>query len=225
MNADNDLRSAAEICGNSLTKELGMTEELFAFLNTLLRFNEEIEDRIPEYFTFHHLNLFAETAEFSHYYAAISTVLGIDIRTVSAMEDLNPIEEVLHPRLIALHSISSCFDWSEFDADASPELIVRTFLNEYNRIKSEQVAQAQQAVRALQKKTINLSETQALNYYVGGAGENTIVIVNAFGQSLAYWTMLVANLVKSHRVIIWLPRGNENLRGGAGQANPITVHV
>jgi len=203
-----------------------MTDELFAFLNTLLRFKEEIEDRIPEYFTFHHLNLFAEeTAEFSHYYAAIATVLGIDIRTVSAMEDLNPIEEVLHPRLMSLNSASSCFDWSEFDADASPELTVRTFLNEYNRIKSEQVAQAQQAVRALQKKTINLSETQALNYYVGGAGENTIVIVNAFGQSLAYWTMLVANLVKSHRVIIWLPRGNENLRGGAGQANPVSIHV
>ena len=84
-----------------------MTDELFAFLNTLLRFKEEIEDRIPEYFTFHHLNLFAETAEFSHYYAAIATVLGIDIRTVSAMEDLNPIEEVLHPRLRSLNSAST----------------------------------------------------------------------------------------------------------------------
>jgi pimeloyl-ACP methyl ester carboxylesterase len=206
-----------------------MTDELYVFLTTLLRFKEEIEDRIPEYFTFHHLNLFqpTETAEFSHYYAAIATVLGIDIRSVSTMEDLNPIEEVLHHRLMALDSDngSSCFNWGDFDAESTPELIVRTFLNEYNRIKSEQVAQAQQAVRSLQKKTINLSEAQALNYYVGGAGENTIVIVNAFGQSLAYWTMLIANLVKSHRLIIWLPRGNEDLRGGAGQANSISVHV
>src|SRR5437870_1811536 len=92
---------------NSLRpEEVGMTDELYAFLTTLLRFKEEIGDRIPEYFGFHHLNLYlpTETAELTHYYEAIATVLGINIRPVSAMEDLNPIEEVLHHRIMALRS-------------------------------------------------------------------------------------------------------------------------
>ena len=199
--------------------------ELHAFLTVLLRFKEEIEDRIREYFSFHHLNLFPSTeiVEFSHYYEAIATVLGINIRDVSAMENLNPIEEVLHYRIMALPSDREC-GWTNA-GDSDGEHIIRTFLNEYNRIKCEQLAQAQQAVLALQKKTIDFPEAQTLNYYVGGAGEHTIVIVNAFAQSLDYWTRLLANLLKSYRLIIWLPRGNEDLRGGAGQYNPVAVHV
>jgi len=197
-----------------------MTDELYALLTTLLRFKEEIEDRIPEYFSFHHLNLFSstETAELSHYYEAIATVLGINIRSVSAMQDLNPIEEVLHYRIAALHS-------ETITSDCDAERVIRTFLNEYNRIKCEQLAEAQKSIESLQKKAINLPDAQTLNYYVGGSGEDTIVVVNAFGQSLDYWTRLIANLVKSHRVIVWLPRGNEDLRGGSFQANPMTVHV
>src|SRR5262249_6297451 len=202
-----------------------MTDELYAFLTVLLRFKEEIEDRIPEYFSFHHLNLFlsTETAELSHYYQVIATVLGINIRSVSAMEDLNPIEEVLHHRIMALQSDREWGWTNTIEPDA--EHIILTFLNEYNRIKSGDLAEAQQAVQALQKKTIDLADAQTLNYYVGGAGETSIVIVNAFGQSLDYWTRLIANLVKSYRVIIWLPRGNQDLRGGSFQANPMTVHV
>ena len=210
-----------------------MTNELHAFLTTLLRFKEEIEDRIPEYFSCHHLNLFVptETAELTQYREALATVLGINIRPVFSMEDLNPIEEVLHQRIMALHSDgerSQDLDWAnvgDSEAQANRELVIRAFLNDYNTNKCEELAQAQQAVQALEKKTINLSEAQTLNYYVGGAGENTIVIINAFGQSLDYWTRLVANLMNSHRVIIWLARGNEDLRGGAFQSNPIAVHV
>jgi pimeloyl-ACP methyl ester carboxylesterase len=210
------------------SEEVGMTDELYAFLTTLLSFKEEIEDRIPEYFSFHHVNLClpTETAELTRYHEAIATVLGINIRPVSTMEDLNPIEEVLHHRIAALHFDRevSCFEPTASDCD-DREFIIRTFLNEYNRIKREQLAGAQQAIQALQKKTIELPQDQALNYYVGGAGENTIVIVNAFGQSFDYWTMLMANLLKSYRVIIWLRRGNEDLSGGAGPYNPITIHV
>jgi pimeloyl-ACP methyl ester carboxylesterase len=219
INGPTCYREVVLTSSNNDYEEMDMTDDLYAFLSALVRFKEEIEDRIPEYFSCHHLNLFqTETAELSHYFAAIATVLGINIRPVSAMEDLNPIEEVLHYRLMALHS-------ENITSDSDAEQIVRTFLNEYNRIKCEQLAQAQQAIEALRKKTISLPQNLNLNYYVGGAGENTIVIVNAFGQSLDYWTMLIANLVKSHRVIIWLPRGNEDFRGGSFQANPMTVHV
>ena len=196
-----------------------MTDELYDFLNTLVRFKEGIEDRIPDYFSFHHLNLFqTEPAGLSHYYEAIATVLGINIRPASAIEDLNPIEEVLHYRLMALHyeSITCCPD---------PQHFIHTFLNDYNRIKCEEVAHARHTVQALQRETIDLPGGQTLNYYAGGTGENTIVIVNAFGQSLDYWTRLIANLVKTYRVMIWLPRGNEDLRGGSFQANPMAVHV
>jgi len=196
-----------------------MTSALYDFLTVVLRFKEEIEDRIPEYFSFHHLNLLqTEPTGLSHYYEAIATVLGINIRSVSAIEDLNPIEEVLHYRLMPLYS-------ENISTDCHAEHTILAFLNDYNQIKCEQFAHAQQAVQALQKKTINLPNAQTLNYYIGGAGENTVVIVNAFGQTLDYWTRVIANFVKSYRVIIWLPRGNEDLRGGSFQSNPMTVHV
>jgi pimeloyl-ACP methyl ester carboxylesterase len=192
-----------------------MPDDLNVFLTTLLRFKEDIEDRIPDYFACHHLNLFTrETAGLSHYYDAIATVLGINIRSVSAVEDLNPIEEVLHYRLTASPS-------ENITIDSNPEQLIRTFLNDYNQSKSDTRSHAQESIQALQKKTIN----QSLNYYTGGSGGDTIVIINAFGQSLDYWTSLIANLVQTHRVIVWLPRGNEDLRGGSFQAHPMAVHV
>jgi pimeloyl-ACP methyl ester carboxylesterase len=248
--------------------------DLYSFLAMLFRFKEEIEDRIPGYFSFHYLNLLLsttarvnlitadevvaeicgiaaspetlnqyhhlcgpQTAALDSYLEAIAIVLGIKIRCVSDLEELNPIEELFHLRNGTLDrrrvpanladQISGRIRRTsdESDLDASRELLLRTFLHDYRESETESFEKAELAILALQKKTINLPETQVLNYYVGGEGPGTIVIINAFGQSLTYWTRLIANLIESHRVIIWLPRGNDDLSGGSGQANPLPVHV
>ena len=46
-----------------------------------------------------------------------------------------------------------------------------------------------------------------LNYYVGGFTGTPIIVLNAIGQGLEYWYRLIDQLLESHRVIIWEPRG------------------
>lgn len=60
--------------------------------------------------------------------------------------------------------------------------------------------------RALEEHTID-TDAGPLTYYVGGAGPVPLVLLNALGQGLSYWSRLIDVLTRRHRVIIWEPRG------------------
>ena len=47
----------------------------------------------------------------------------------------------------------------------------------------------------------------ALAYFAAGTGDTPVILINALGQRLAYWTRLFEALGQSQRVIIWEPRG------------------
>lgn len=59
-----------------------------------------------------------------------------------------------------------------------------------------------------EKKKIALPDGETLNYYVGGQGEKTLVLINAYGQSFGYWEKFIQALSRRVRMILWLPRGN-----------------
>lgn len=60
----------------------------------------------------------------------------------------------------------------------------------------------------LSPREVVLAEGERSSYYAGGSGERTIVIVNAYGQGIVYWTRLIRQLSEKHRLVLWLPRRN-----------------
>ena len=58
----------------------------------------------------------------------------------------------------------------------------------------------------LERKTL-LKDQSELNYSSGGTAGPAVVVLNALGQGMEYWYRLLDNLVETHRVIIWDPRG------------------
>jgi len=76
----------------------------------------------------------------------------------------------------------------------------------------------------LARREITLENGELLSYYAGGSGEQTIVIVNAYGQGLTYWTKIIANLLDTYRIIVWLPRGNGFDTVGVSRYYPVTGH-
>ncbi|PYP92384.1 MAG: hypothetical protein DMG65_04065 [Candidatus Angelobacter sp. Gp1-AA117] len=58
----------------------------------------------------------------------------------------------------------------------------------------------------LREKTISINGTE-LNYYVGGSGAQSVVLLNALGQKMECWHRLIDELAENYTVITWEPRG------------------
>lgn len=61
-------------------------------------------------------------------------------------------------------------------------------------------------VSSLSKKTIDRHGT-ALDYFVTGSTGTPVIFITALGQGFKYWHRLAEQLISSHRIIMWEPRG------------------
>jgi pimeloyl-ACP methyl ester carboxylesterase len=75
------------------------------------------------------------------------------------------------------------------------------------------------------RKQVLLPEGVALNYYVGGEGQKTLVLLNAYGQSFRYWERFIQAVSQQLRIILWIPRGNDGDTIGLKVASPQAVHA
>lgn len=78
---------------------------------------------------------------------------------------------------------------------------------------------------ALEQKQVLLPDGSALNYYIGGEGPATIVLLNAYGQSFQYWERFIRAVSPYFRLILWMPRGNDGDTIGLRIASPQAVHA
>jgi pimeloyl-ACP methyl ester carboxylesterase len=159
----------------------------------------------------------------------LSESMGIKIEPQSESTKLNPIDRLLNDRISlarALSDTTQCLSHSS-DIEANlpdNDLIIRSFMSAYSEQMYKEAGRIERARQALQPRTIEKENADPLCYYVGGAGERSIVIVNAYGQGLAYWTRVVADLVENFRVIIWLPRSSRYDTVGVTKSYPVVDH-
>jgi pimeloyl-ACP methyl ester carboxylesterase len=212
---------------------------LYRLLALLADFKEEIADRAPDYFKHNGISLAlspyatvhaVDTAgsapgRFGDYCEAISDALGIKVACVGSFDLLNPLDELFHLQAGDLAQASSFWVPSGGGSPSSPSQIVREALNRRDEARAAHEAQVDASIRSLERARIDLPGDQFLSYYTGGSGRGAIVIVNAFGQGIGSWKKLVAELIKDHRVIFWLPRGHDHDTVGVNQSNPIAVHA
>jgi pimeloyl-ACP methyl ester carboxylesterase len=166
-------------------------------------------------------------------------MLGVRLDFANSLDQLNPIERLFHwqavaPELYPLgrdtHARESSSSPSGMTADslalgASEEATIRAFLKQHEEGGVRESKRVEDALKSLRGASIETPDGQVLHYCVGGSGKRTLVLVNAYGQSLGYWTKLIANLLEQHRVIVWFARGSERQTVGAEQYNPLGVHV
>jgi len=159
----------------------------------------------------------------------LSESLGVKIDPQSESARFNPIDLLLDDRISLARFLSDATPglvrFSEIEANLpGNDLIIRSFTSAYSEQKCKEAGRIERARQALQQRTSEKGNADPLCYYVGGSGERTIVIVNAYGQGLTYWTKLVADLVENFRVIIWLPRSSRHDTVGVIKSYPVGDH-
>lgn len=82
----------------------------------------------------------------------------------------------------------------------------------------------QSPLDSFEEKTTR-SSVGPLTYYVGGEGAERILILNAYGQSVHFWTELFNLLRPEYRVYLWEMRGTSVLDGGVSEHFRVENHV
>jgi pimeloyl-ACP methyl ester carboxylesterase len=77
----------------------------------------------------------------------------------------------------------------------------------------------------LTRRTLERDGLGPIEYYIGGNGSETLAIINAYGQSLAFWRRLVTQLGDRYRILIWQARGMCPRSGGMTSNYPVDEHV
>ena len=146
---------------------------------------------------------------------------GLGLLAVDDFASLNAIDRAFHERLAGLEerfvrqdvklpnaqpSIDdSSLEDTAFGEDEQIELFTLLRQDQDEAVAASR-GRAAGVISRLSCKTVAANGSD-LNYYVGGSTGDAVVVLNALGQGLEYWYRLVDNLIESHRVIIWEPRG------------------
>jgi pimeloyl-ACP methyl ester carboxylesterase/nucleoside-diphosphate-sugar epimerase len=147
---------------------------------------------------------------------------GVGLLKVPEQTSLNPIDRLFHERLGAFHD-GMALPWNPAwgrtlsTAGIDPAELVVDTATRWDLFRSHRRAQvaglgAQRermgtVLTSLERKTLPAPGGAGLTYYVGGREGIPLVILNALGQGLHYWTPLVHQLMQRYRVLLWEPRG------------------
>jgi pimeloyl-ACP methyl ester carboxylesterase len=208
------------------------------FINTLLRFRGEIEDRIPRYFDSN--CLLVESAAVANRageaaFSSIADLTGIALRVVPDKSLFNAIDRLFS---LKVEKILPCLDDSVSESALALDIAGQSVPEAEDRrnfigalienYEHQQRAQAERTLRNWSRfttKRLLLPDGETLNYLAGGQGKRTLVVLNAYGQGLDYWKNLLAELAESHRILLWIPRGNDFQTIGMVRASPQQQHV
>jgi pimeloyl-ACP methyl ester carboxylesterase len=152
----------------------------------------------------------------------LGVAYGLGLLSVEDFNGLNAIDRAFHERLggleecfasevVQLPNTETCgvddplLKGAAFDEDQQIELFTLLRRDQDEALAARR-ARAAELPSRLSRKTVTANGSE-LNYYVGGSEGDAVVVLNALGQSLEYWYRLLDNLIESHRVIIWEPRG------------------
>lgn len=159
---------------------------------------------------------------FSDLCERIGIAYGLGLLSVNDFTALNAVDRVLHERLAgfelslvgealqppsteAYRVASLSREDAAFEEDDQIALFELLRRDQDEHLAARRRAAAELPAR-LGRKTI-IAHGSELTYYLGGEKGTPIVVLNALGQGLEYWYPLLDNLICSHRVVIWEPRG------------------
>ena len=167
----------------------------------------------------------------------METVLRIKVNRVTSVDEFEPLDHLVRKQMGEYEKYFS--NYYEFDTRNVDAIIpgdyahpisradARSLMEKYyTRFKAED-SRAELFVSPLEgfeNKTIQTSDG-ILSYYVGGNGSVPILIINAYGQSLHFWTELFNLMRDDYRIYLWEIRGTSVVAGGMQGNFTVNDHV
>ncbi|MEL6862981.1 MAG: alpha/beta fold hydrolase [Bacteroidota bacterium] len=174
------------------------------------------------------------------YVGLIGEVFGIEAVPVYDQSDLGPIDLLLLKQEDIFDSYMKAGQYYECDktyalagvdkekARLTREMertITQNAKDLYDSNKIVQFKRNKSVVHRLESRQLSLEGAEEdITYYIGGKGP-TLVILNAYGHSLALWDRTVGTLFRNYQIIIWSMRGTSSQRGGINKVHPMSAHV
>lgn len=152
---------------------------------------------------------------------AIGEAAGVGIDVVHSEHDLNPMDMLLRTRTSVYQcylSATKRFESSLTALSGDDPRTVAVSLDDHRRwFEAHRAGRAagvierrnrmRRALTLLDRREVDRPDGRRLVYYAGGSGTRTLVIVNAFGQSLYFWNWFVLASIARCRVVLWQARG------------------
>lgn len=176
----------------------------------------------------------------STYIHTLNAIFGIRIERVGQDAGLGPVDSLMNNQIDIYGAYlrhGKTFRADNFirysglppfhfhiDHDTETRL-TRGIYDNFNEDERIQRSRLRSTTQVLERRTVARVGFEGLPYYTGGSGQQTLVIVNAYGQSLAFWDRLIGELVADYRIVIWQMRGTASQKGGMNRAYPIAEHV
>lgn len=168
------------------------------------------------------------------YSASLAQITGVRVQVTGSGEPINSVDRLFALKIKELLPYLNCATSQESVQNRSnfPDGTATWF--EIPRATDEDIVSAcdnfpEAAVSdwrsRFEKKQLPISGGVTLNYYAGGRGDSTLVLLNAYGQSFGYWEKFIERVSQKVRVILWIPRGNEWETPGLALASPQAVHA
>jgi pimeloyl-ACP methyl ester carboxylesterase len=160
-----------------------------------------------------------ENVAFTQLCEWIGIAYDLNLMNVEDPDELNAIDKLFAERTYAfkqslvLSSERAIPSKNDLDCLESRFLDEKSAIHELKKIQRQQsaaidqkLARAADLIIHLERKTAAVVEGE-LTYFITGSQGTPVVMINALGQGLRYWTRLMSELAQHHRVIIWEPRG------------------
>ncbi|MET1253940.1 alpha/beta fold hydrolase [Aliikangiella maris] len=163
---------------------------------------------------------------------AISTVTNIPMDICAELKQLGPLDNLVRKQVGDFEQYFK----QEYRFEMQAEFATaRAISNEdvmglaqayYDRFVREDKRSSlfESVLDIMQPKTVEAPEG-TLNYYAGGQGDEYVMIINAYGQSLHFWNDVIRTILPFYRVIVWEIRGTSVLVGGMDNVYSIEEHV
>jgi pimeloyl-ACP methyl ester carboxylesterase len=164
-------------------------------------------------------------------------VLDIKVDRVGSIEEFEPLDHLVRKQMGEYEKyFSNFYDFDTTNADKylngkEAKTIARADARHlmelyYLRFRAED-NRANLFVSPLEnfEKRELKSDNGSLTYYVGGNGKIPVLIINAYGQSLHFWTELFNLMLDDYRIYLWEIRGTSVVAGGMQGYFTVDDHV
>ncbi|AKJ29034.1 alpha/beta fold hydrolase [Caldimonas brevitalea] len=165
-------------------------------------------------------------------------VLGIKVERVASIDEFEPLDHLVRKQMGEYEKyFSNYYEFDTTNADRYLEGRRATPISRsearhlmevyYARFQAEdrRATLFESPLAQFEKRELPAGENEVLTYYVGGRGERPVLIINAYGQSLHFWTELFNLMLDDYRVYLWEIRGTSVVEGGMRGNFTLNHHV
>lgn len=149
----------------------------------------------------------------------VGIAYDLNLMSVDDPDELNAVDRLFAERVADLTRFFAPLSEGPSREDCECVSLESRFMDEefaiaeLRKIRRRQTAEMDRSLaRAaalsaeLQPKTVPVNEGQ-LTYFTAGSKGTPVIMINALGQGLRYWSRLMSELSQEHKVVIWEPRG------------------